>query len=286
MLKAVFNMKGRITIICENSVSRKGGLGEHGFSAYLETERGNFLFDTGRGDALIPNLLAFDKDPLSIQKIFLSHGHYDHTGGLAVILELLGEVDILAHPEIFSVRYNISKKDGQETRRYAGLKFVRPYLESLGARFILEKDFREVTREMFLTGEVPRRTPFEKGDPKLFVESEGKLIPDSFFDDQSLVIESPQGLVLLLGCAHSGLINTLDHVVAKTGKDKFYAIVGGTHLDFVSPSQVEETIGALGNYQIERIGVSHCTGLKAAARLIAEFGEKFFFGQVGEALEF
>jgi 7,8-dihydropterin-6-yl-methyl-4-(beta-D-ribofuranosyl)aminobenzene 5'-phosphate synthase len=279
-------MKGRITIICENSVSRKGGLGEHGFSAYLETERGNFLFDTGRGEALIPNLLAFDKDPLAIQKIFLSHGHYDHTGGLAAILELLGEVDILAHPEIFSVRYNISKKDGQENRRYAGLKFVRSYLESLGGRFILEKDFREVTREMFLTGEVPRRTFFEKGDPKLFVEREGKLMPDSFFDDQSLVIESPRGLVLLLGCAHSGLINTLDHVVAKTGKEKFYAIVGGTHLDFVSPSQVEETMGALRNYQIERIGVSHCTGLKAATRLLAEFGEKFFFGQVGESLEF
>ncbi len=279
-------MKGRITIICENSVSIKGGLGEHGFSAYLETERGNFLFDTGRGNALIPNLLTFDKDPLSIQKIFLSHGHHDHTGGLPAILELLGEVDILAHPDIFSTRYNISRKDGKETRRYAGLKFTRAYLESLGGRFILERDFREVTREMFLTGEVPRRTSYEKGDPKLFAESEGKLISDPFFDDQSLVTESPRGLVLLLGCAHSGLINTLDYVVAKTGKDKVYAIIGGTHLDFASPSQVEETIGALRNYRVERIGVSHCTGLKTATRLLAEFGGRFFFGQVGETLEF
>ena len=89
-------------------------------------------------------------------------------------------MDILAHPEIFSIRYNISKKDGKEIRRYAGLKFARAYLESLGGRFILEKDFREVTREMFLTGEVPRRTAFEKGDPKLFAEREGKLIPDLF----------------------------------------------------------------------------------------------------------
>jgi len=279
-------MNGRITIICENSVSVKGGLGEHGFSAYLETERGNFLFDTGRGEALIPNLLAFDKDPLSIQKIFLSHGHHDHTGGLAAILELLGEVDVLAHPDIFSVRYNISKKDGKETRRYAGLKFVRSYLETLGGRFILEKDFREVTREMFLTGEVPRKTSYERGDPRLFAESGGKRIPDPFGDDQSLVIESSRGLVLLLGCAHSGLINTLDYVIAKTGKGKVYAIIGGTHLDFASSSQVEETIRALRSYQVERIGVSHCTGLKAAARLLAEFGEKFFFGQVGEALEF
>ena len=106
-------MKGRITIICENTVTVKGGIGEHGFSAYVETERGNFLFDTGRGDALIHNLLAFDKDPLAIQKIFLSHGHQDHTGGLPAILGVLGGVDILAHPDIFSVRYNISKKDGK-----------------------------------------------------------------------------------------------------------------------------------------------------------------------------
>lgn len=91
---------------------------------------------------------------------------------------------------------------------------------------------------------------------------------------------------MLLGCAHAGLINTLEYVVSKTGKGKIYAILGGTHLDFSSPSQIEETIVALRNYQIERIGVSHCTGLKAASRLLTEFDEKFFFGQVGEALEF
>ncbi len=106
-------MKARITIICENSVSIKGGIGEHGFAAFLETERGNYLFDTGRGEGLIPNLLKFDKDPLSIQKIFLSHGHQDHTGGLASILELLGETEILAHPDLFTIRYRIAQKEGR-----------------------------------------------------------------------------------------------------------------------------------------------------------------------------
>jgi 7,8-dihydropterin-6-yl-methyl-4-(beta-D-ribofuranosyl)aminobenzene 5'-phosphate synthase len=278
-------VKARITIICENTVTIKGGLGEHGFAAYVETERGNYLFDTGRGEALIPNLWKFDKDPLAIQKIMLSHGHYDHTGGLASILELLGGVDILAHPDIFSSRYRISQADGKEVRRYVGLKFQRAYLESLGGRFILGKNFREVTREMYLTGEVPRRTPFEKGEGRLFAESQGNLIPDPFLDDQCLVIESEKGLVLVLGCAHSGMINTLEHVIEKTGKDRVYAIVGGTHLDLASPQQVEETIAALKKFQVERIGVSHCTGLRAASRLYAEFGERFFFGQVGETLE-
>ena len=278
-------MKARVTIICENTVTIRGGLGEHGFAAYVETERGNYLFDTGRGEALIPNLLKFDKDPLAIQKIMLSHGHHDHTGGLASILELLGGVDILAHPDIFSSRYRVSQVDGKEVRRYVGLKFQRAYLEGLGGRFILEKNFREVTREMYLSGEVPRRTPFEKGEGRLFAERQGGLIPDPFLDDQALIIESEKGLVLLLGCAHSGMINTLEHVIEKTGKDRVHAIVGGTHLDLASPQQVEETVTVLKKFQVERIGVSHCTGLRAASRLYTEFGERFFFGQVGEALE-
>ncbi|MBM4331727.1 MAG: MBL fold metallo-hydrolase [Deltaproteobacteria bacterium] len=278
-------MKARITIICENSVSIKGGIGEHGFAAYLETERGNYLFDTGRGEGLIPNLLKFDKDPLSIQKIFLSHGHQDHTGGLASILELLGGVEVLAHPDLFSNRYHISRKDGKEIKRFVGLKFQRAYLESLGGRFILEKSFREVSREMYLTGEVPRKTPFEKGDANLFAESQGKLIPDPFLDDQSLIIDSPKGLVLVLGCAHAGMVNIIKHAMEKTGTDRVHAVIGGTHLDFASSPQVEETITALKEYKVEKVGVSHCTGLKAASRLFAEFGENFFFGRVGEVLE-
>jgi 7,8-dihydropterin-6-yl-methyl-4-(beta-D-ribofuranosyl)aminobenzene 5'-phosphate synthase len=278
-------MKVRITIICENSVSIKGGIGEHGFAVYLETERGNFLFDTGRGEALIPNLLRFDKDPLSIQKIILSHGHFDHTGGLPAILEILGKTEVYAHPDIFSVRYNISKKEGQENKRFVGLKFQQAYLQSLGAQFLFSGDFREISREMFVTGEVPRRTSFEKAHPNLFAEKGGQFIPDPFLDDQSVVVDTAKGLIIVLGCAHAGIINTVDYVIQKTGKDRIYAILGGTHLDFAPPLQLEETIAALKKYKVEQIGVSHCTGLKAAARLYTEFGERFFFGQVGEVLE-
>jgi len=278
-------MRARITIICDNTVSIKGGVGEHGFAAFLETERGNFLFDTGSGEGLISNLMKFDKDPLSIQKIILSHGHHDHTGGLASILELSGGVEVLAHPDLFSIRYHICQKDGKEVSRFVGLKFQRAYLESLGGGFILDKNFREVTREMFLTGEVPRKTSFEKGDPKHFAMSGEGLIPDPFWDDQSLVIESQKGLVLLLGCAHAGMINILEHIIEKTGAERVHAIIGGTHLNFASPQQVEETVAALKKFKVGHIGVSHCTGLKATLRLYAEFGERFFFGQVGEALE-
>jgi 7,8-dihydropterin-6-yl-methyl-4-(beta-D-ribofuranosyl)aminobenzene 5'-phosphate synthase len=142
-----------------------------------------------------------------------------------------------------------------------------------------------VEKGIFLTGEVPRKTPFEKPDPRLFSEMDGKITQDIFLDDQSLILDTKKGLVVILGCAHSGMINILDHVIDKTGKEKFYAIMGGTHLDFLTPEQLEESIKSLKKMEIERIGISHCTGMRAAFRLHQEFGDRFFYGCVGSVLE-
>ena len=166
------------------------------------------------------------------------------------------------------------------------MKFQRAYLESLGAKFILERPFRAVTRDMCLTGEIPRKTTFEKGDSDLCAERDGRLIPGFVCRRQLAGGRLLRGLVLILGCAHAGLVNILEYVLEKTGRDGIYAVIGGTHLDFSSPAQVDKTVAALTRYRVERIGVSHCTGLKAAARLHAEFGERFFNCNVGEVLEF
>jgi 7,8-dihydropterin-6-yl-methyl-4-(beta-D-ribofuranosyl)aminobenzene 5'-phosphate synthase len=275
----------RITIICENTVGRRIGLGEHGFSALIETDKGNYLFDTGSGQSVVKNSLELNKDLRTIKKIFLSHGHYDHSGGLPEVLKLRGKVDVHAHPHIFLDRVHVIKEDGKETRRFVGLPFKRSYLESLGANFILNKDFIEIEKGIFLTGEVPRKTSFEKPDPTLFSEKEGKTDQDLFWDDQSLVLDTDKGLILILGCAHSGMINIINYVIHKTGKEKFYAILGGTHLDFLTKEQSNESIEALKRFQVEKIGACHCTGMRAAFRLYQEFGDRFFYGHVGNTLE-
>jgi 7,8-dihydropterin-6-yl-methyl-4-(beta-D-ribofuranosyl)aminobenzene 5'-phosphate synthase len=275
----------KITILCENTVGRRVGLGEHGFSALIETDHGNYLFDTGRGESVVRNSLELNKDLRTVKKIFLSHGHYDHTGGLPEVLKLRGEVDIHAHPNVFLDRVHVVEENGKETNRFVGIPYKRSYLESLGANFILNKDFFEVEEGIFLTGEVPRKTSFEKLDPKLFTEIDGKTNPDVFLDDQSLILNTERGLLVILGCAHSGIINILNHIINKTGKDKFYAIVGGTHLDFLASEQLEESIKALRKIQIEKIGASHCTGMSGAFRLHQEFGDRFFYGHVGSTLE-
>jgi 7,8-dihydropterin-6-yl-methyl-4-(beta-D-ribofuranosyl)aminobenzene 5'-phosphate synthase len=276
-------MNVRLTVLCENSVGRPNGtIGEHGFACLVETTSGTLLFDTGTGAGILHNAQVLGRNLALVRTIVLSHGHCDHTGGLLDVLSRTGPVDVIAHPGIFAERYWA----GEHERRAIGIPFVRERLESLGARFQLRRQYGEVVPGVYFSGEIPRVTPFETGDPHLIAAgSDGVLVPDTFPDDAALVIETGRGLVLLVGCAHAGLVNTLQTVREQTGCTRLYAVLGGTHLAPVSDEQFSGTVRALRAFGVERIGVSHCTGLPRAAQLLAEFGGRFFFATVGSTLE-
>jgi len=276
-------MTVRLTVLCENSVGRPNGtIGEHGFSCLVETASGILLFDAGTGAGILHNARVLGRNLDSVQTVVLSHGHYDHTGGLVDVLSRTGPVDVIAHPGIFAERYWV----GEHEKRAIGIPFARSRLESLGARFHLRRQYGEVVPGVHFTGEIPRVTPFETGDPHLMAAgSDGGLVPDSFPDDASLVLETGRGLVLLVGCAHAGLVNILQMVREQTGCTHLYAVLGGTHLAPASDEQFAGTVRALRAFGVERVGVSHCTGLPRAAQLHAEFGGRFFFASVGSTLE-
>jgi len=276
----------RLTVVCENNAGPAYGiLGEHGFSVLVERDGGSFLFDTGQGRTIMHNAGCLKKDLSRINRVVLSHGHYDHTGGLKQVLQQCGPTDIFCHPGVFVERFSTAKKDGQTTYRTAGMPFTRTELEALGARFVFNTACTEIEKGVYLSGEVPRVNAFEKEDSRLKVRTDAGYVQDSVPDDQCLVLESAQGLVVILGCAHSGVINTLNHIAARFPGQSVHTLIGGTHIGFLDDALIEQTIQALKEFPLQKIGVSHCTGLAPAMRLMQAFGDRFFFATAGSSLE-
>ena len=276
-------MKFRITVLCENSVGPiSGTLGEHGFSALIEPVQGEpLLFDTGQGLTLLQNARRMNRDLSKVHNVVISHGHYDHTGGLLPLLTECGPKQIHAHPGIFTPRFRI--KDTGECFPI-GMPHSRNQLEAAGAEFTISKEFREIASGVFLTGEVPRATAFETGDQGLYCDCTGQDL-DATPDDQSLILESERGLVVILGCCHAGLINTLEHIACMCGRRDIYAVVGGTHLGFCGQEHLEKTISALKSWGVQKVAASHCTGFAASAYLSRKMPKEFQVALVGYTLE-
>ncbi|MBN2106790.1 MAG: MBL fold metallo-hydrolase [Deltaproteobacteria bacterium] len=275
-----------LTILCENTAGPAVGvLGEHGFSVLIERAGDCFLFDTGQGHTILHNAGCLKKDLSRIKKILLSHGHYDHTGGLKQVLQQTGPVDVHAHPAIFTERFAALTKDHETSYRHVGIPAERAGLEALGARFVFNTSFAEITKGLYLTGEAPRTASFEKNDRRLVIRDKGRYAQDTIPDDQSLVLESAGGLAVILGCAHSGVINTLNHITAQLPGRPIHTVIGGTHMGFLSQAQLETTIEHLKKFPLKKIGVSHCTGLAPSMKLMQAFGQTFFFANAGSIVD-
>ena len=158
-------------------------------------------------------------------------------------------------------------------------------IEGWGGDFLLSEGAAEVAPGITTTGVIPRITPFEGRDKDLVVKTDNGFEEDDLLDDLSLIIDTPRGTVVLLGCAHAGLINILSHVKDLTGKDSCHWILGGTHLGFYGSERLDEVIQELRSFSIDNIGASHCTGLYASVRLAQEMGDCVHFCNVGAVIE-
>lgn len=273
-----------LSIVCENTVGKPiSACGEHGFSCLVRTEAGSWLFDTGSGKTLLANLEALELEADRIDAVILSHGHYDHCGGLLPLLQKIGPRPVYSHSQIFTERF----WQGQHEERAIGLPNSRSELESAGAMFRALDNFTELSPGLYFSGAIPRLDPFETGDPHLVrkqKEGEG-WSRDEFVDDAALAIKTPKGLVVLLGCAHSGLINTVEYFRRALGQPRIHSIVGGMHLGPASDEQFAATVDYLRQLDFDRLGVSHCTGQVRSAQLHAHFPNKVFFANVGTTVK-
>ncbi|RQW80909.1 MAG: MBL fold metallo-hydrolase [Methanothrix sp.] len=279
-------MSIKLVTLSENTASMAPAiLAEHGFSVYLETNGTRLIFDTGQSISAAHNAQTLGVDLFGLP-IALSHGHFDHTGGLESILKLTGPTSVYCHPDAFAPKY--SERQGK--LRYIGFIKSRQDYERMGASFCVSCQPQKLGPGIWLLGEIPRITDFEKPEENLRVLDPEMRI-DPLLDDQAIAIDSDKGLVIVLGCAHSGLINTIEHARKITGVQKIASVIGGTHLGFSdanragSKARLDKTVQALREYDIGLLGVSHCTGPVAAARLSNEFGDRFVFNCAGTVIE-
>ncbi len=273
----------KITVLVENTAGPRGLLAEHGLAFWLEFGQKKILFDTGQGLTLEHNSKVLGIDLKQTDAVVLSHGHYDHTGGLEHILDLCGSVEIYAHPAAFLPKYS-RRNDG--SAESSGIpEFARKDLHDLLNCYIGTEHPTRIFGSLFATGQIPRMTDFEKNTGPFFVDRECRqsdLIPD----DQAMYFESARGTVVLLGCAHSGIINTLQYIQRLTNNRPIHTVIGGTHLVSASSEKLEATIDELAKFNIDRLAAIHCTGAPAAARLWNSFPKACIASRVGTNLEF
>jgi 7,8-dihydropterin-6-yl-methyl-4-(beta-D-ribofuranosyl)aminobenzene 5'-phosphate synthase len=279
-------MTAKLSVVCENRVGlSKGLIAEHGFCALIEAEGAKILWDTGQGLALAKNGPALGINLKGLLAIALSHGHFDHTGGLKDALAMAGGAKVVCHPACFEKKMTRREFFGKQIEVPVGMPWKQSELEAMGARFEFATDSVELAPGIHFFGSIPMETDFERIEPGFFIQDEAGKRDDTFNDDAALAVLTDKGLSVILGCAHRGMINTVAHIQRRLGAVKLHSIWGGTHLIERKPEQVDATISALSSLDPETVAAAHCTGFMNEARLATALPGKFLFAHVGVKAE-
>ena len=263
------NRERRITVLVENTAGRGDLLAAHGLSFWIEFGPRRILFDTGPGKILGANARTLGIRLELADAVVLSHGHYDHTGGLRDVVLTAPQMPVYAHPAAFARKY-VRNPDG--TASEIGLPYLdeENILDSIDV--VRTKTPMEVCEGFHLTGPVPRGSDFEDTGGPFFLDMACGQ-PDELVDDQAAFFETPVGTVVILGCAHAGIINTLHFVQELTGNRPIHTVLGGMHLVSANKERLDRTVAELRRLGVRRLIPCHCTGFAASARLRHEFQE-------------
>jgi 7,8-dihydropterin-6-yl-methyl-4-(beta-D-ribofuranosyl)aminobenzene 5'-phosphate synthase len=257
-------------------------LGQHGISFLIDYEGTKILFDTGtEAEPLLHNMEKMHIHPQEIDCIFLSHCHYDHTGGLFDVLKAMGNrIPVIAHPSLFREHISLTPHI-----RSVGMSVTRETIDPY-ASLLLTRDPFEITKNVFSTGEITTRKSFETPTLKVYTIQDGTLIKDPLMDDMSIVISTPGGLIVVSGCSHAGIVSILHHALKITDHTVIKAVVGGLHLIDADKKKIAQTVKSFRDLAVEEVYIGHCTGFKAEAAFFSEYGEKFHKLYSGRIMHF
>ena len=257
-------------------------MGEHGLSFYIEAEKRRILFDTGQNLTLSHNADVLGIELSRIDTVVLSHGHYDHSGGLKSLLACNQDFRLYAHPDVFGRKV----KGTGDNPKYIGIPVDRKLLEQKGINIELDKEPIPIAPGITTTGEIPLENDFEAVGSIFYLKKGEGHAADTLADDRALILDTDKGWVVLLGCSHRGVVNTLNHVTQITGCKRIHAILGGLHLGQASDEKLAKIMAHLHAFGLEKIGVGHCTGPKAFLALANEFKGRVFLNTVGNVMAF
>lgn len=261
----------KITILADNTaLFDRMFIAEHGFAAFIEAEGRRILFDTGYSGAFLVNAEKMQIDLLDLDYIVLSHGHFDHTGGLWHLLHRFMEATIegtahrlprvIAHPRCFLPRPKLPIADNGSILTADAVRRALPLELSVGPV--------QLSPNLFFLGEIERKFPFEVVDPgpRRIVLPDGSIEEDRILDDTSLAFRGRDGLVVITGCAHAGICNTIEHAKKICGEERVQDIIGGLHLQKPG-AQLDGTLAYLRELKPAALHACHCTSLAAKIAL-------------------
>lgn len=276
----------------EGEIAKDTLLAEHGLSLLITVQKGaesfTILFDTGYSSVgVIHNMEYLGVRPEGIRTIVLSHGHMDHTGSLYPLVDRIPKpITLVVHPDAFLFPRYIQEEDGE--KRLFPRILNRDDLNRKGVDILESKTPRIIADNMALvTGEVERTTSFEKGLAGAFIERGGVPMPDPILDDQAIILKlKDRGLVVISGCSHAGIINTVLYAKKLTRVNTIYTVMGGFHLSAgPEPEQIiERTVLELLAFEPKVIVPMHCTGLGAVYRFANAFPAAFILNSVGTTI--
>ncbi|HAL45726.1 MAG TPA: MBL fold metallo-hydrolase [Phycisphaerales bacterium] len=276
--------KVKITTLIEDTAEGNGLVPEHGISFWIEFGEHKILFDTGQSSIITRNAQILDIDLADTEAIVISHGHYDHTGGLEPVLNIATKAKIYLHPESLDKKYTYAGGSSRTIGVTGGAKKVIAAHADKN-KVVWTKEPTEIVPGLFVSGQIPRTNDFEVEEDEFFLDDQGGE-PDILKDDQALYFATENGLVVLFGCAHAGVINTLDYVTKVSGVKNVDTIIGGFHLIGSGKEKVSKVIDNLERFGVQSISPGHCTGLEAALEFRKQYPRRCFMCSAGTTCEF
>ncbi len=272
----------KVHILTDNRAHKRGMLAEHGLSLWIEKDNTKILFDTGQSSVYSHNASILGIDLTSADYIVLSHGHYDHCGGLEYYLPKEKIPCVYAHPDIFLHKFAV---DDKGTLSKIGPSWDIKSLGWLKERVVHIREPLLIEPGVLIAGEIPRTNNFEEVSKKFWLKRNGVMVRDTFLDELMLIIEEEKGVAVFLGCSHPGVVNCLEYVKKLFPKKDILLLVAGMHLANANRLHLQKTIQIFIDLQVQKVVPLHCTGIMQICEMKHFLGDRCQICSIGDYIE-